>query len=120
MFLVNCIAAQGYPSVQSFIDLTKDDITTGLVKLLRDEGIAITLKQAKYLKAMRYWVHGLALTDTVVDPTLFNEDIAAEKFRLMISNIIDKDPTDITVKSPGKFTNSIPWLNWKETAWWPL
>ena len=64
---------------------------------------------------MRYWVHGLALTDTVVDPTLFNEDMTAEQFRLMISDIIDKDPTDITVKSPGKFTNSIPWLNWKET-----
>ena len=106
-FLVNCIAAQGYPSVQSFIDLTKDDITKGLVKLLRDEGIAITLKQAKYLEAVRYWVHGLALTDTVVDPTLFNEDMAAEQFRLMISDIIDKDPTDITVKSPVHELHSI-------------
>ena len=112
---MKCISTQGYPSVQSFIYLTKDDIAAGLVKVLRHEGIAITLKQAKYLEAMHYWVCGLALTDTVIEPALFNEDLAVEQFRLMISDIIAKDPMDITVEASGKLTNSIPWLNWKET-----
>ena len=114
LFLANSIAVQGYPSVASFAELTKDDIRKGLIKRLTDDGIVVTLRQEKYLLAMRYWAHSQVQSDVPIDPALFTLEVANNHTRVMNSESSETEISEVTVKAPQKFTGAQPWLSFKE------
>ena len=67
----------------SFAELTKDDIHKGLIKRLTDDGIVVTLRQEKYLLAMRYWAPSQVQSNTPVDTALFTLEVANNNTRVI-------------------------------------
>ena len=79
----------------------------GLIKRLTDDGIVVTLRQEKYLLAMRYWAHYQVQSDTPIVLALFTLEVANNHTCVMNSESSETEISEVTVKAPQKFTGAL-------------
>ncbi len=110
----NAIAALegfGLDTLESFIDLTDDDIPA-MVKELRRTGTIIRQSSQNFLSALRYWV--MRQTRLQQDFTPDNFTDAMMRYALRRWQISQEKTPDNLIKAPDEFKSTTKWRDFRE------